>query len=101
MEHNGQACLYVVPPSKIVFDEVQNDLRCFTRLRLQQLKDCTIWMRLSLLLEWLIVVVKINKMISTYAISLVIRASKVANRPLSSAILNLKVSFKTGPKFLT
>ena len=99
MEHNGQVCLYVVPPSKIVFDEVENDLGCFTRLR--QLKDCTIWMRLSLLLEWLIVVVKINKMISTYAVSLVIRASKVANRPLSSAILNLKVSFKTGPKFLT
>ena len=33
--------------------------------------------------------------------NLAIRASKVANRPLSSAILNLNVSFKTGPEFLT
>ena len=53
MEHNGQECLYVVPPGKIVFDEVQNDLRRFTSLRLRQLKYCTIWMRLSLLLELL------------------------------------------------
>ena len=96
---NGQACLYVVPPGKIVFDEVQNDLRRFTRLRLRQLKDCTIWMRLSLLLKWLIAVVKIEKLISTHAISLAIRASKVANRHCRPPFWTWTFHLRLGPSF--
>ena len=59
-------------------------------------------MRLSLLLKWLIVVLKKAKFISTHAIKLEMRASKVLNRTLFSAIqLNLKVFIKTGSEFMT
>ena len=65
----------------------------FRRLCLKQ-KDSTIWLtliRLNLVLKWLIiVVVKIEKLMSTHAARLAIRADKVAKKTLLSAILNSK-----------
>ena len=52
-------------------------------------------------MKWLIIVVKIAKLISMHAIRLATRASKYASRTLSSTILNMKVFiFKTGPEFI-
>ena len=69
--------------------------RHFAPLRLE-LEDSTIWMK------WLIVVVKIAKLISMHSIRLATRASKFANRTPLSTILSLRVfTFKTGPKFMT
>ena len=96
IKDNGQACPYVIPPDtclrwtnpkfdKIVFDEVQIRRRRFTLPRLT-LKHSTIWIRLSLLFKWVIVVVKIAKLSSTQSIRLAITGGKKANRTLVPAI---------------
>ena len=70
---------------KIVFDEVQIRRRRFKLPRLT-LKHSTIWIRLSLLFKWVIVVVKIAKLSSTQSIRLAITGGKKANRTLVPAI---------------